>query len=49
MGSAPCDVISELANLPLTLETSRLRLRLLAERDVEDLWPTVSIRNSRGR
>jgi ribosomal-protein-alanine N-acetyltransferase len=42
MASAPRAVIPKLADLPLNLETSRLRLRLLAERDVEDLWPTVS-------
>ena len=34
--------IPKLADLPLVLETPRLKLRPLAERDVEDLWPYAS-------
>ena len=42
MATPPRAVIPKLADLPLDLETSRLQLRLLAERHIEDLWPTVS-------
>jgi len=42
MGAPPRAVIPKLVELPLDLETNRLRLRLLAERDIDDLWPTVS-------
>ncbi|MDB4955886.1 MAG: GCN5-related N-acetyltransferase [Myxococcales bacterium] len=43
MSSAPPPVeIPKLTSLPLVIETQRLTLRRLAERDVEDLWPHVS-------
>jgi [ribosomal protein S5]-alanine N-acetyltransferase len=43
MTSAPPRAeIPTFAKLPLVIETPRLRMRPLEERDVEDLWPQVS-------
>ena len=38
----PCSTIPVLADLPLVIETPRLKLRPYNDHDVEDLWPFVS-------
>ncbi len=42
MSAPPRTEIPKLSELPLTIETPRLKLRPLAERDIEDLWPYAS-------
>lgn len=42
MSASPRNPIPRLSDLPLVLETPRLRLRPFAEADVEAIWPIVS-------
>jgi len=42
MSAPPRPTIPTLADLPLVIETGRLRMRPIAESDVDALWPVVS-------